>query len=45
MIYRRAVDLSKLASIELETVEGDRVTVGTLWQDKTVILAFLRHFG
>ena len=27
------------------TVEGERVRLGTLWEDQTTVLLFLRHFG
>ena len=37
---------SRLAFIELEdSASGKSVALGTLWQDQTVVLIFLRHFG
>lgn len=36
---------TRLSSIELENVEGESIRLGALWQDKTVVLVFIRHFG
>ena len=38
----RADDLAKLTVLD-DT--GKAVELGTLWKDKTAILAFVRHFG
>jgi hypothetical protein len=35
----------KLAGIELEASSGERVRVGSLWESRPVVLAFIRHFG
>lgn len=35
----------RLAPITLETAEGSHRTLGSLWEDRTVVLVFLRHFG
>ena len=36
----------RLAPIELEdSASGNSVALGTLWQDQTAVLIFLRHFG
>ena len=37
---------TRLAPIELEdSSSGDRLRLGSLWQDRTTVLVFLRHFG
>ncbi len=30
---------------EVEHPDGSRVRLSTLWEDTTVVLVFLRHFG
>ncbi len=36
----------RLGPIALEDVaSGTRTPLGTLWQDQTAVLIFLRHFG
>ncbi len=34
-----------LSPIHATTVEGERIRFGTLWEDQTAVLLFLRHFG
>jgi hypothetical protein len=37
---------TRLAPIRLlESASGETVRLGDLWQDQTVVLIFLRHFG
>jgi len=36
---------SRLAGIELEDWEGKRVRLGSLWEERPVVLVFIRHFG
>lgn len=36
---------SRLADIELEDWQGERVRLGGLWRDRAVVLVFIRHFG
>jgi hypothetical protein len=36
---------TKLSGIELSDWQGERVRLGSLWKDRTVVLAFIRHFG
>jgi hypothetical protein len=36
---------TKLSGIELEDWRGERVRLGSLWQERPVVLVFLRHFG
>lgn len=37
---------NRLAAIELEdSASGQSVALEALWQDQTVVLIFLRHFG
>jgi hypothetical protein len=36
---------TKLAGIELTDWQGEPVRIGSLWQDQTVALVFIRHFG
>ena len=38
----RADDLAKMTVLD-DT--GSKVELGTLWRDKTAVLAFVRHFG
>ena len=38
----RADDLASLTVLDAASVP---VRLGTLWRDKTAVLAFLRHFG
>lgn len=41
-MHTRADDLGAL---EVLDEAGQRVTLGSLWRDKPVALAFIRHFG
>jgi len=36
---------TKLAGIELSDWQGETVRLGSLWQERTVVLVFIRHFG
>lgn len=36
---------TKLAPIVLEDVDGNETRLGSLWQERPVVLAFIRHFG
>lgn len=36
---------TKLAGIELADWQGERVRLGSLWQDQPIVLVFIRHFG
>lgn len=36
---------TRLSEIELSDWNGEPVRLGTLWQDRTVVLVFIRHFG
>jgi hypothetical protein len=36
---------SELSAIELTDETGAKVRLGDLWREKTVVLAFVRHFG
>ena len=36
---------TRLAGIELESFEGERVRLGSLWEKQPVVLVFIRHFG
>lgn len=38
----RADDLAKLTVLD---EHGNTVELGSLWRDKTAVLAFVRHFG
>ncbi len=35
----------RLADIQVLTPDGDPVRLGTAWQDRPVVLVFIRHFG
>lgn len=41
-MLHRADDLAKLTVLD---EQGKTVELGTLWRDRTAVLAFLRHFG
>lgn len=36
---------SRLAPIVLADADGGQVRLGSLWSDRPVVLAFIRHFG
>jgi hypothetical protein len=36
---------TRLGAIELEDWKGDRIRLGTLWEERPVVLVFIRHFG
>jgi hypothetical protein len=36
---------TRLSGIELSDWQGERVRLGSLWQERTVVLVFIRHFG
>lgn len=36
---------ARLADIEVYDPEGNPGKLGDLWRDRTVVLAFVRHFG
>jgi hypothetical protein len=36
---------TKLSGIELSDWQGERVRIGSLWQERSVVLVFIRHFG
>jgi hypothetical protein len=36
---------TKLSGIELSDWQGERVRLGSLWQQRPVVLVFIRHFG
>jgi hypothetical protein len=36
---------SRLSGIELSDWRGKRVRLGSLWQERPVVLVFIRHFG
>lgn len=35
----------KLAGVELQSSSGEQVRLGSLWDSRPVVLAFIRHFG
>ena len=39
------VDIAKLAETEVQDPGGNKVRLGRYWQDQTVVLVFIRHFG
>lgn len=39
------MDLAKLGAITLPDPDGEPHELGRLWDDRTIILVFLRHFG
>jgi hypothetical protein len=45
MAYTGAVNVEKLASVELRDSSGDLRRLGDFWSDRNVVLVFLRHFG
>lgn len=34
-----------LAGLQVQDLEGNRVTLGDLWATRPLVLAFVRHFG
>ncbi len=38
-------EVKRLADLELSSPIGATVRLGSLWQDRPVVLVFLRHFG
>jgi hypothetical protein len=36
---------TRLAGIELEDLDGERLRLGDLWHKQPVVLVFIRHFG
>jgi hypothetical protein len=36
---------TKLAAIELDDWSGERRRLGAYWQERPVVLVFIRHFG
>jgi hypothetical protein len=36
---------TKLSGIELSDWQGEPVRLGSLWQERTAVLVFIRHFG
>ena len=39
------MDLKTLSSISLPDPDGEPHVLGRLWDDRAIILVFLRHFG
>ena len=39
------MDLHALAAAELEDANGEAHRLGAYWEDRPVVLVFLRHFG
>ena len=37
--------VQRVSGVELQDPDGRVVRLGSLWQDETVVLVFLRHFG
>jgi hypothetical protein len=37
--------VQRLAPLTLQDLDRGDVTLGSLWQDKPVLLTFVRHFG
>ena len=36
---------TRLSDIELSDWQGEKVRLGSLWQERPVVLVFIRHFG
>jgi len=36
---------TRLAGIELSDWRGEKLRLGSLWQERPVVLVFIRHFG
>ncbi|MHC4709104.1 MAG: hypothetical protein ACYTA3_01400 [Planctomycetota bacterium] len=36
---------TKLSGIELSDWRGERARLGSLWEERPVVLVFIRHFG
>ena len=37
--------VQKLSGVEVLDLEGLPVRLGSVWQDQTVVLVFIRHYG
>jgi hypothetical protein len=37
--------VGKLSPIVLQDVSGRDIRLGSLWEERTVVLVFIRHFG
>jgi hypothetical protein len=35
----------KIAGLKVKNTKGEEVVLESLWKDKRVVVAFLRHFG
>ena len=36
---------TRLSGIELSDWQGERFELGSFWQEKPIVLVFIRHFG
>ncbi len=36
---------TKLSGIELSDWRGEKVSLGSFWKERPVVLVFIRHFG
>ena len=39
------LDTKRLADLPVLSSQGDSVPLGSLWRDRTIVLALVRHFG
>ena len=39
------MDIAALGALSLPDATGTKYELGRLWEDETVVLVFLRHFG
>ncbi len=37
--------VQELSTIEVLDLDGSPVRLGSVWQDQTVVLVFIRHYG
>ncbi|MEQ9497744.1 MAG: hypothetical protein RIT81_12820 [Deltaproteobacteria bacterium] len=36
---------ARLADLEVQDLDGTKIRLATLWEERPVVLAFIRHFG
>jgi hypothetical protein len=37
--------VDKLREVDVQSTDGQKVRLGSLWQDQSIVLVFVRHFG
>jgi hypothetical protein len=37
--------MEALGDVQVQALDGSRVTLESLWRERTLVLVFVRHFG